>query len=98
MNKLQTMMAHFGERNKAARGRQEDVMRMLRDFVEEIDQRLQVKKEKDERIAKQAKKGILKNGVSVDGPPSTFSPVSNPESSAVESSSLPSFGENTVQD
>lgn len=50
--KLQSMMAHFGERNKMARGRQEDLLRMLRQFCEDIDACLAKRKEKEERDEK----------------------------------------------
>jgi diaphanous 1 len=54
LENLQLLMGHFGERNKAARGRQEDTMRMLREFNAEIEAVL--KKEADKKAVK-AKKG-----------------------------------------
>lgn len=56
MDKLQSMMGHFGERNKAARGRQEDIMRMLREFLEEVRQSVGRAEEKEEREMKKAAK------------------------------------------
>eukprot|EP00173_Palmaria_palmata_P005065 Plantae.Rhodophyta-Palmaria_palmata.ctg8174.p1 GENE.Plantae.Rhodophyta-Palmaria_palmata.ctg8174~~Plantae.Rhodophyta-Palmaria_palmata.ctg8174.p1 ORF type:complete len:389 (+),score=105.19 Plantae.Rhodophyta-Palmaria_palmata.ctg8174:141-1169(+) len=56
MEKLQLMMAHFGERNKAARGRQEDVLRMLREFQDELGVILARDAEKEERDAKKTAK------------------------------------------
>lgn len=56
MDKLQSMMGHFGERNKAARGRQEDILRMLREFVEELRQALAQIEEKEQREHKKAAK------------------------------------------
>lgn len=57
MEKLQGMMAYFGERNKMARGRQEDVLRMLREFMTETNaarQRLLEKKMREEKAAAKA--------------------------------------------
>lgn len=56
MDKLQMMMAHFGERNKASRGRQEDVLRMLREFCDELRAAMLRMEEKAERDAKKAAK------------------------------------------
>ncbi|KAI0565346.1 dishevelled associated activator of morphogenesis [Gracilaria domingensis] len=56
MEKLQLMMAHFGERNKASRGRQEDVLRMLREFCAELLTGIANYEEKFERKAKKAAK------------------------------------------
>lgn len=56
MDKLQSMMGHFGERNKAARGRQEDVLRMLREFCDELRTALVNMEEKAAREAKKAAK------------------------------------------
>lgn len=56
MDKLQNMMGHFGERNKAARGRQEDILRMLREFVEELRQAVANVEEKEQRELKKAAK------------------------------------------
>lgn len=53
-DKLQSMMAHFGERNKAARGRQEDILRMLREFVEELASATTRAEEVEEREKKKA--------------------------------------------
>lgn len=56
MQKLQSMMQHFGERNKASRGRQEDVLRMLHEFTQDIEAGLARAKEQQERQRKQAAK------------------------------------------
>lgn len=56
MQKLQSMMQHFGERNKASRGRQEDILRMLHEFTVDIDGGLARAKEQRERMRKQAAK------------------------------------------
>lgn len=56
MQKLQSMMQHFGERNKASRGRQEDVLRMLREFCNEIVAGLKRAEEQNERQRKAAAK------------------------------------------
>lgn len=56
MDKLQNMMGHFGERNKAARGRQEDILRMLREFIDEVEIAIGKAVEKDEREQKKAAK------------------------------------------
>uniref|UniRef100_A0A7S1EPU7 FH2 domain-containing protein n=1 Tax=Timspurckia oligopyrenoides TaxID=708627 RepID=A0A7S1EPU7_9RHOD len=55
MSKLEEMMVHYGERNKAARGRQEDIMRMIREFLQDIDICAAKYQEKLERQNKQAK-------------------------------------------
>lgn len=60
MQKLQSMMQHFGERNKASRGRQEDVLRMLHEFTVDIDTGLARAKEQRERMRKQAAKAESK--------------------------------------
>lgn len=52
MQKLQSMMQHFGERNKMARGRQEDILRMLREFCSDIDGVITRMQEKEERQRK----------------------------------------------
>lgn len=62
MDKLQSMMAHFGERNKAARGRQEDVMRMLREFSDELQAEVMKADEQAERERKKAAKASGKGG------------------------------------
>lgn len=56
MQKLQSMMLHFGERNKMSRGRQEDVLRMLREFGNDIVAGLDRAKERQERQRKAAAK------------------------------------------
>lgn len=56
MQKLQSMMQHFGERNKASRGRQEDVLRMLYEFTTDIESGLVRAGELRERQRKQAAK------------------------------------------
>jgi diaphanous 1 len=56
MQKLQSMMQHFGERNKMARGRQEDLLRMLREFIVDVDSAINRAKEKEERQRKAAAK------------------------------------------
>ncbi|PXF47668.1 Formin-like protein 13 [Gracilariopsis chorda] len=56
MEKLQHMMAHFGERNKAARGRQEDILRMLREFSADLTAAVARYNERCEREAKKAAK------------------------------------------
>ncbi|CAN8071723.1 unnamed protein product [Agarophyton chilense] len=60
MEKLQLMMGHFGERNKASRGRQEDILRMLREFVSEL---LEGIARHDEKFERQAKKMAKDNAV-----------------------------------
>eukprot|EP00173_Palmaria_palmata_P003091 Plantae.Rhodophyta-Palmaria_palmata.ctg3219.p1 GENE.Plantae.Rhodophyta-Palmaria_palmata.ctg3219~~Plantae.Rhodophyta-Palmaria_palmata.ctg3219.p1 ORF type:complete len:400 (+),score=87.03 Plantae.Rhodophyta-Palmaria_palmata.ctg3219:46-1200(+) len=64
MQKLQSMMQHFGERNKMARGRQEDLLRMLREFIVDVDSAINRAKEKEERQRKAAEKaqGIPSGG------------------------------------
>lgn len=56
MQKLESMMLHFGERNKKSRGRQEDVLRTLHEFTVDVDGALARLKEQQERIRKQAAK------------------------------------------
>lgn len=56
MQKLQSMMQHFGERNKMSRGRQEDILRMLREFGTDIEGAMSRAKEREERQRKQAAK------------------------------------------
>lgn len=56
MQKLQSMMGHFGERNKMARGRQEDLLRMLRDFNTDCEVAITRSKEREERARKAAAK------------------------------------------
>jgi Formin Homology 2 Domain len=56
MQKLQSMMQHFGERNKISRGRQEDVCRMLRQFCMDVDGAITRAKEKEERHRKALQK------------------------------------------
>ncbi len=63
MDKLQGMMGHFGERNKAARGRQEDILRMLREFSSDTAAAHGRYKEKGERAAKKAEKEATKGGI-----------------------------------
>lgn len=64
MQKLQSMMQHFGERNKMARGRQEDLLRMLREFIVDVDSAINRAQEKEERQRKAAEKaqGIPSSG------------------------------------
>lgn len=71
MQKLQSMMTHFGERNKMSRGRQEDVLRMLRDFCSDITAGMARGKERDERARKLAAKneGRKLANAPVRGPP-----------------------------
>lgn len=61
MQKLQSMMQHFGERNKMSRGRQEDILRMLREFSSNIDDGLLEAKERSERMRKAAAKAEARN-------------------------------------
>lgn len=56
MQKLQSMMQHFGERNKMSRGRQEDVLRMLREFSSDLEAGMARAKERQDRQRKQAAK------------------------------------------
>lgn len=64
MSKLQEMMGHFGERNKMARGRQEDILRMLREFCADANAAYGGMLEKNERAAKKAAKDAAKgNGL-----------------------------------
>ncbi|PXF45572.1 hypothetical protein BWQ96_04649 [Gracilariopsis chorda] len=56
IQKLQSMMHHVGERSKMSRGRQEDILRMLREFASDIDAGLVRAKERSERARKQAAK------------------------------------------
>ncbi|KAI0559771.1 dishevelled associated activator of morphogenesis [Gracilaria domingensis] len=67
MQKLQSMMQHFGERNKMSRGRQEDLLRMMRDFSDDIVSGLARAKEKMERARKQAAKNDAKKAGNVVG-------------------------------
>jgi len=66
MQKLQSMMTHFGERNKMSRGRQEDILRMLREFATESQSAMARIAEREERMRKQAAKaggnGNMANG------------------------------------
>ncbi|KAA8499602.1 Formin-like protein 20 [Porphyridium purpureum] len=54
-SKCEELMGHFGERNKNSRARQEDVLRMLREFDAEIKAAAFKKKEKEERDGKAKK-------------------------------------------
>lgn len=54
MQKLELMMGHFGERNKKSRGRQEDLLRMLREFKTDVESAILRAKEKRERQQKTA--------------------------------------------
>lgn len=56
MQKLQSMMQHFGERNKMSRGRQEDILRMLREFGNDIVAGLKRAEEQGARQRKAAAK------------------------------------------
>ena len=56
MQKLQSMIQHFGERKKASRGRQEVILRMLYELTTDIDAGLVRSKELRERQRKQAAK------------------------------------------
>lgn len=76
MDKLQSMMAHFGERNKAARGRQEDILRMLREFSDELRMAVTKADEKAEREAKKAAKAARKGGEGPMVPPGVTIPSS----------------------
>lgn len=62
MDKLQKMMGHFGERNIAARGRQEDILRMLREFIDEVQQAFARAEEKEQRELKKAAKTNTRAG------------------------------------
>lgn len=66
MQKLQSMMQHFGERNKASRGRQEDVLRMLHEFTTDIEAGLVRASELRERQRKQAAKAESKRTGNTD--------------------------------
>ena len=58
MEKLQGMMGYFGERNKMARGKQEDILRMLREFTADTvaaRERLLEKWEREKRKAEKEK-------------------------------------------
>ena len=67
-DKLQSMMAPFRERNKAARGRQEDILRMLREFADDIQAGVHRADERDERLAKKNGKGKKNGDVSAPSP------------------------------
>lgn len=81
MQKLQSMMQHFGERNKMSRGRQEDILRMLREFCSDVEGGIARAKERDERARKKAAReegratgnegavGVADAGGSAAGPP-----------------------------
>mmetsp|Transcript_448 Transcript_448/g.1548 ORF Transcript_448/g.1548 Transcript_448/m.1548 type:complete len:677 (+) Transcript_448:176-2206(+) len=59
MKKLEELMGYFGERNKSARGRQEDTLRMLREFVVELSactMRWEERKERENKQKKEDKK------------------------------------------
>ena len=60
MQKLQSMMQHFGESKKASRGRQEDILRMLYEFTTDIDAGLVRSNELRERQRKQAVKAVAR--------------------------------------
>lgn len=60
MQKLQSMMGHFGERNKMSRQRQEDILRMLREFGDDIIAGMDRAKERQERQRKAAAKAEAK--------------------------------------
>eukprot|EP00168_Porphyra_purpurea_P017496 TRINITY_DN6080_c0_g1_i3.p2 TRINITY_DN6080_c0_g1~~TRINITY_DN6080_c0_g1_i3.p2 ORF type:complete len:278 (+),score=129.75 TRINITY_DN6080_c0_g1_i3:813-1646(+) len=62
MNKNQAMMGHFGERNKVSRARQEDVLRMLREFLVDLDAASARLSEKRERAMKTAAKAAQASG------------------------------------
>eukprot|EP00170_Pyropia_yezoensis_P003687 contig_15488_g3698 len=62
MNKNQAMMGHFGERNKVSRARQEDVLRMLREFLVDLDAASARLNEKRERAMKTAAKAAQASG------------------------------------
>ena len=66
MQKLELMMGHFGERNKKSRARQEDLLRMLREFKSDVEAAMQRAKEKRERqqktAARAAQQGPTENG------------------------------------
>lgn len=70
MQKLQSMMQHFGERNKMSRGRQEDILRMLCEFSLNIDDGMMRAEERNERMRKAAAKagGVISKGTKVSKP------------------------------
>lgn len=78
MQKLQSMMTHFGERNKMSRGRQEDVLRLLREFCKDAEAAIARAKEKEERIRKQAAKAAKAAGGTAGNRNSTRAPVPPP--------------------
>lgn len=85
MQKLQSMMTHFGERNKMSRGRQEDVLRLLREFLQDVGMAQSRAKERDERMRKQAAKAAKaaggagnRNSTRVPVPPPVNSPPPPP--------------------
>lgn len=76
MQKLQSMMTHFGERNKMSRGRQEDVLRMLREFSKDSEAAMARIKEREERQRKAAAKAegkahgnSVRQSTRINGPP-----------------------------
>ncbi len=76
MQKLQSMMTHFGERNKMSRGRQEDILRQLREFTNDSEAAMGRAKEKEERQRKAAAKAegkatgnSIRSSTRVNGPP-----------------------------
>lgn len=85
MDKLQNMMGHFGERNKAARGRQEDILRMLREFVEELRQAVVRIEEKEQREHKKAAKSNALSGVAGAGKSASKDDFSTTKKKDVES-------------
>ena len=67
--KLQSMMQHFGERNKMSRGRQEDVLRMLREFCTDSENAVARAKERREEQRKKAARQEGRNAGNASAPP-----------------------------
>ena len=66
MQKLKSMMPHFGESNKSSRGRQEDILRILYEFTKDIDAGQVRSKEFRERQKKQAAKAEARKAGNTD--------------------------------
>ena len=88
MDKLQSMMGHFGERNKAARGRQEDVLRMLREFSDDLRNGIARAEEKADREAKRAAKEAGKDSTATS-PTETHTKAAGKQNSIEKSGDSP---------
>ena len=76
MQKLQSMMTHFGERNKMSRGRQEEILSRLREFAKDSEAAMKRLEEKEERQRKALAKAdgkatgnSVRSSTRINGPP-----------------------------